>query len=81
MNHSAAIFWPILNTKPGGPARNGAGSSVYGLHAILKLHFQKVEELYLPVLDCWLTQERARILFGHMADRPATANASVPRAG
>lgn len=54
---------------------------LYGLHAILKLHFQKVEELYLPVLDCWLTQERARILFGHMADRAATANASVPRAG
>ncbi len=55
--------------------------ALYGLHALVKLHVEKEEKLYLPVLDRWLTQERARILFRHMADNVAASKASVQRAG
>jgi iron-sulfur cluster repair protein YtfE (RIC family) len=39
---------------------------LYGLYALLKLHFAKEEEVYLPILDRKLTPESAREMFESM---------------
>ncbi len=39
---------------------------LYGLYALLKLHFAKEEEVYLPILDQRLTLESAREMFENM---------------
>lgn len=39
---------------------------MYGLHAIIKLHFAKEEEVYLPVLDARLSASEARTMFEAM---------------
>ncbi len=39
---------------------------LYGLYAILKLHFAKEEEVYLPLLDARLTAEEAVAMFEAM---------------
>ncbi len=50
---------------------------LYGLYAVVKLHFAKEEEIYLPVLERWLTPERAIRLF---EDLGAAASAAHGRA-
>ncbi len=39
---------------------------LYGLYALLKLHFAKEEEVYLPILDRHLTPQAAREMFEKM---------------
>jgi len=39
---------------------------LYGLYAIVKLHFAKEEEVYLPILDQRLTPESAQEMFEQM---------------
>jgi iron-sulfur cluster repair protein YtfE (RIC family) len=39
---------------------------LYGLYALLKLHFAKEEEIYLPMLDDKLTADEAHRLFDDM---------------
>lgn len=39
---------------------------MYGLHAIIKLHFAKEEEVYLPLLDARLSASEARTMFEAM---------------
>ena len=39
---------------------------LYGLYHVLRLHFAKEEEIYLPLLDEHLTRKQATELFGHM---------------
>lgn len=39
---------------------------LYGVYALLKVHFAKEEEVYLPILDRWLTPESARQMFESM---------------
>lgn len=39
---------------------------LYGLYMLLKVHFAKEEEIYLPLLDAKLTPETARQLFDAM---------------
>ncbi len=39
---------------------------LYGLYTLVKVHFAKEEEVYLPVLDAHLTPDEARILFEKM---------------
>ncbi len=39
---------------------------LYGLYALLKLHFAKEEEVYLPILDRYLTPQAARDMFEKM---------------
>jgi iron-sulfur cluster repair protein YtfE (RIC family) len=41
-------------------------AELYGLSAILHLHFHKEEEVLLPVLDSYLTEEEARQMFSDM---------------
>ncbi|HYO45711.1 MAG TPA: hemerythrin domain-containing protein [Gemmatimonadota bacterium] len=46
---------------------------LYGLYAILKLHFAKEEDLYLPILDGALTADEATTLFRRMEQSATTA--------
>jgi iron-sulfur cluster repair protein YtfE (RIC family) len=39
---------------------------LYGLYALLNVHFAKEEEIYLPLLDANLTQEEANAMFESM---------------
>jgi iron-sulfur cluster repair protein YtfE (RIC family) len=39
---------------------------LYGLHALVKVHFAKEEEVYLPILEERLTVEEAREMFEAM---------------
>ena len=39
---------------------------LYGVYALVKVHFAKEEEIYLPILDGYLTPERAREMFENM---------------
>jgi iron-sulfur cluster repair protein YtfE (RIC family) len=44
---------------------------LYGLYAVVKLHFAKEEEIYLPILDTRLTTKEARTLFESMEQTAA----------
>ena len=39
---------------------------LYGVYALVKVHFAKEEEVYLPILDRYLTHESARAMFEQM---------------
>jgi iron-sulfur cluster repair protein YtfE (RIC family) len=39
---------------------------LYGLYAVVCVHFAKEEEIYLPILDARLTSEKAREMFEAM---------------
>lgn len=44
---------------------------LYGLHAVVMLHFAKEEELYLPILDRELEEKAAQDLVMGMQESPA----------
>lgn len=44
---------------------------LYGLYALVKVHFAKEEEIYLPLLDKHLSVTQARELFEHMEQEAA----------
>jgi hypothetical protein len=45
--------------------------TLYGLYALVKVHFAKEEEVYLPMLDARLAPDEARAMFEAM-ERAAT---------
>lgn len=50
---------------------------LYGLYALLKLHFAKEEEVYLPILDKFLTADGARSMFEKMEDAAEKAKQAL----
>ena len=50
---------------------------LYGLYAIVKLHFAKEEEVYLPLLDARLTEEEAQNLFETMESAAREAKSKL----
>lgn len=50
---------------------------LYGLYAIVKLHFAKEEEVYLPILDERLTPEAAREMFDKLEAAAHEAKAAI----
>lgn len=46
---------------------------LYGLHAVARLHLDKEEAFYFPVLDAWLTSDSAEHLFRELEAAAATA--------
>ena len=52
---------------------------LYGLYTVVKLHFAKEEEIYLPLLDAKLTAEEAKAMFTVMDDAAREAKARLPR--
>ncbi|GAB3043873.1 hypothetical protein GCM10027052_27570 [Parafrigoribacterium mesophilum] len=45
---------------------NGLRRVLYGLHHLVKLHFAKEEEVYLPILEARLTESEAQKMFHDM---------------
>ena len=76
----------VAFTKDLQRARDGLGEPVlpgqrreleqllYGLYAVVRLHFAKEEEVYLPVLDEGLTADTARDLFHRMHEAAERAS-------
>ena len=52
---------------------------LYGLYTVVKLHFAKEEEIYLPLLDSKLTAEEAKAMFTAMDEAAREAKARLPR--
>jgi iron-sulfur cluster repair protein YtfE (RIC family) len=50
---------------------------LYGLYAIVRVHFAKEEEVYLPILDARLTAEEASRMFEAMERAAQEAKSSV----
>jgi iron-sulfur cluster repair protein YtfE (RIC family) len=50
---------------------------LYGVYALLKVHFAKEEEVYLPILDQSLTPEAAREMFEAMENAAHKAKDAV----
>ena len=51
---------------------------LYGVYALVKVHFAKEEEVYLPILDQRLTPEAAQEMFEAMEDAAHKAKDSAP---
>jgi iron-sulfur cluster repair protein YtfE (RIC family) len=52
---------------------------LYSLYAMLKLHFAKEEEIYLPLLESKLTAEEAHTMFENMEAAAHEAKERMPR--
>ena len=52
---------------------------LYGLYALVKLHFAKEEEVYLPLLDSKLSADEARAMFENMEAAAHEAKEHLPR--
>ncbi|MBI2765883.1 MAG: hypothetical protein HYX53_08230 [Chloroflexi bacterium] len=50
---------------------------LYGLYAVIKVHFAKEEEVYLALLDEALPPDEAADMFAAMEAAAATAKAAV----
>ncbi len=67
-----------LRTQLLGASLNGAQMKelrevLYGLYALVRTHFVKEEEIYLPILDARLTSEEAQQMFDAMEAAAAEA--------
>jgi iron-sulfur cluster repair protein YtfE (RIC family) len=54
--------------------------ALYGLYAVIALHFAKEEEVYLPLLDARLTEAEAQEMFQRMEKAAAEAKQAVAHA-
>lgn len=61
-----------LNSTPTVHQRRNIQRVLYGLYAVVRLHFAKEEEIYLPLLDATLTPDDATDMFNamHQATNP-----------
>ena len=50
---------------------------LYGLYTLVKVHFAKEEEVYLPLLDSWLRPQDAEAMFAAMEAAAGEAKAAV----
>ncbi len=56
---------------------SGLRRVLYGLYALVKVHFAKEEEVYLPLLDAGLTQQDAAAMFETMEQAAHRAKAAL----
>jgi iron-sulfur cluster repair protein YtfE (RIC family) len=62
----AALRSEIATEYPDDRQAKALRRILYGLYALITVHFAKEEEIYLPLLEAHLTDEEARELFGAM---------------
>lgn len=60
----------------GEAAKNNIRRVLYGLYALVKVHFAKEEEIYLPLLDEKLDEPAAQAMFTAMEEAARMAKAS-----
>ena len=78
MTEALAELRDELADPPSESQRDRLTELLYGLHAIVTLHFAKEEEVYLPILDEHLTMEDAAVLFERMEEATARHRPPVP---
>jgi iron-sulfur cluster repair protein YtfE (RIC family) len=62
----AELRGQISTAEIGAKQANELKRVLYGLYTLVKVHFAKEEEVYLPLLDAKLTSEEARQMFEAM---------------
>ena len=67
----------VSATEIGARQANELKRLLYGLYTLVKVHFAKEEEVYLPLLDEKLTPEEAREMFEAMEAAAGEAKAHV----
>lgn len=67
----------LTETKITEKQANALRSVLFGLHAIVKLHFAKEEEVFLPLLDSRLKPEEAQAMFTAMETAAKEAKAHL----
>lgn len=70
-----------LGASPTADERRGLQRVLYGLYAVVHLHFAKEEEIYLPLLDAGLTPDDAADMFDAMHKAAAGPLATTRPAG
>ena len=68
MTEALAQLRDDLTDPPSEQQRDRLTELLYGLHAVVALHFAKEEELYLPILDQALTVEDGERLMARMEE-------------
>jgi iron-sulfur cluster repair protein YtfE (RIC family) len=73
-----AALRPALGTNSlGSQQAKDLRRVLYGLYALVKVHFAKEEEIYLPLLESRLSQAEAREMFEAMEHAAHTAKAQL----
>ena len=67
-----------LSDPPTDDQRRALQRVLYGLYAIIRLHFAKEEEVYLPVLDAALTPDDAAAMFKAMHEAAVAGGDTTP---
>ena len=67
----------VSATEIGAGKANELKGVLYGLYTLVKVHFAKEEEVYLPLLDANLTAEEARAMFEAMEAAAGEAKANL----
>ncbi len=67
----------LVGTSVSEPQAKALRRVLYGLYALVKVHFAKEEEIYLPILDARLTPEEARQMFEAMEMAAKEAKSKV----
>jgi iron-sulfur cluster repair protein YtfE (RIC family) len=62
----ASLQSQLVGTSVSEPQVKALRRVLYGLYALVKVHFAKEEEIYLPILDARLTPEEAHQMFEAM---------------
>jgi len=72
-----ALRQNLTATEIGAKKANELKLVLYGLYTLVKVHFAKEEEVYLPLLDANLTADEARAMFKAMEAAAGEAKAHV----
>lgn len=73
----AALRDQVSATEIGARQANELKRVLYGLYTLVKVHFAKEEEVYLPLLDANLTAEDAKAMFEAMEKAAEEAKAQI----
>ena len=73
----SALRTQVSATEIGAAKANELKRILYGLYTLVKVHFAKEEEVYLPLLDANLTSDQARDMFDAMEPAAAEAKAHM----
>jgi iron-sulfur cluster repair protein YtfE (RIC family) len=73
-----ALRAQVSATKIGAKQANELKQVLYGLYTLVKVHFAKEEEVYLPLLDANLTLEEAQEMFEAMEQAANGAKVQIP---
>ncbi len=74
----AALRAQLAAGTVAGPQLSALRRVLYGLYTLVKVHFAKEEEVYLPLLDARLTPAEAERMFAALGEAARAAKQSQP---